>query len=104
MPTENPETPTAPTEPQFEYVEAREGIHNIYANHLQALWTPSGVRIKYGELINIGGSIEQRVLTIEDRAAVTLSWTQAKYLHTVLTDIIGRYEVLNGEIIVPKVP
>ncbi|MEO8657229.1 MAG: DUF3467 domain-containing protein [Bryobacteraceae bacterium] len=104
MSNENSETPNAPIEPRFEYIEAREGVHNVYSNHLQALWTTDGVRIRYGELIKISGEPSERLFTIEDRAAITLAWTQAKYLHAVLSDIISRYEALNGEIKPPTVP
>lgn len=105
MPEEQPQTTSSKDKPQFEYVESREGLQNIYSNHLQALWTPSDVRIRFGELIRITNAEDgPRVFTIEDRAAVTLSWTQAKYLHNVLAKIIDDYEKLNGELKVPEIP
>ena len=90
---------------KFHFVEARNGLYNVYANNIHALWTNHDVRIKFGELIKIteASSNSPRVFTVEERASVTMAWTEAKFLANMLAGIVSQFEELNGEIKTPTI-
>jgi len=102
MTTKQPESP----EIKFDMVESRHGVYNVYSNNINALYTAHDVRIRFAELIKITEATESspRVFTVEERVAVTLAWTEAKVLLNILSDIVGKFERLNGEIKTPAVP
>jgi hypothetical protein len=91
---------------KIEPVEAPGGIFHTYANHVLANWTPYDVRIRFGEGYRLPElTPEQRpTMRIEERVSVTLSWTEAKVLRDILTDVIEKFEKLNGKITTPKIP
>ena len=95
-----------PDAPKFDMVESRQGVQNIYANNVQAHWTPHDVRVRFGELIKITEATSEapRVFTVEERVAVTLAWGEAKILRDILSELIGQFEQLNGEIKTPQIP
>ena len=94
------------SEPVSEFVEPRDGVQRIYSNHLNALWTPYDVSIKFSRLTNITEAIDTspRKHTYEELALVTVAWTEAKMLALMLSDIVKRYEELNGELKIGKLP
>ena len=93
-------------EPKYEFIQPRDGIHNIYANHVNAMWTAHDVRITFGELVKLTESVSKspRVFTVEDRVAVTMAWTEAKLMNNMLSEILASFESKNGEIKLPVVP
>jgi hypothetical protein len=97
-----------PTEQQSvqDFIEPRIGTQRFYANHINALWTPHDVSVKFSCLTKITDPPETpvRKQTYEEVAVVTLAWTETKALLLILTDIVGRYEELNGEIKTGSIP
>ncbi len=96
-----PSQPEQPPAPKFTFVEPRNGIYNIYANHVGLNWTAYDVRIKFGTLIRVTAEGEY---IVEEPVAVNMSWPEAKVLLNILKDTIDRFEKLNGEISSPKIP
>ena len=92
----------APSQPdrKLEFVEPQDGVFTTYANNLQVGWTAFDVRLLFGEVVDV----DEKTVTIEQRAHVTLSWLEAKTLHSLLSGLIERYEEGNGPIAQPKVP
>ena len=91
----------------WEYAQPKDGTAFIYGNHILLDWTINDVHIRISEL-----SVtpiyrtppNQKILKLEERAAVTLTWGTAKYLMGELQAVIKKYEEINGEIKVPQVP
>jgi hypothetical protein len=98
MPPEN----TLPS--KVTWIEPKSGVFTAYANYVNALWTPHDIKLKFGELSKIMESGTNREFIVEEWADITLAWSEAKMLLTMLADIIARYEALNGEIKTPQVP
>ena len=65
--------------PKYEFIQPRDGIHNIYSNHVNAVWTAHDIRITFGELVKLTEATNKspRVFTVEDRVGVTMAWTEA---------------------------
>jgi hypothetical protein len=97
---------TEKSEPVSRFVEPRDGVQRLYSNHLNALWTPYDVSIKFSLLTNIAEATDKspRTHTYEELALVTVAWTEAKMLAAMLSDIVRRYEELNGEIKIGDIP
>jgi len=91
--------------PAQTWVEPKHGTYNAYANFVNALWTPHDIKLKFGELTKMVESPDStKTFIIEEQASITLTWSEAKILQGMLSDIIGRFEKLNGEITTPKIP
>jgi hypothetical protein len=82
-----------------------------YSNETSLMWRHDDVRIAFGQSIPAKGNpfvskgpthgavqIQQVNLSLEERVAVTISWSHAKFVHQLLGDAIKRFEDLNGEI------
>lgn len=82
----------------------REDSAEIYSNMFFLNWSLVDVRIRFGEMIPIGTSPEGSKVNyvIEENAAVTMSWAQAKALKDSLIDAVTRYENTNGAIDLQK--
>lgn len=93
-----PETPV-----KFEWVKRKEGTPEIYSNYVNASWTLFDVRITLGQLVplDVGSNTG---FVVEERAAVTVAWPEAKVLRDALVDLVSRYEKVNGEIKPLKLP
>jgi hypothetical protein len=89
----------------FSWIESEEGVCEAYSNFIHMNWTLYDVRIKFGQIIP---HPEQQpgaaVWAISDQAALTIPWGQAKVLRGMLDEAVSKYEALNGEITVPKLP
>lgn len=85
----------------LKFVEPKEGIKRVYANHIQISQTPDDIRVLFGELIHVS---EQGVITIEDRAAITMAWSEAKRAVQFLQSVISAFEKQNGAIRTPTLP
>jgi hypothetical protein len=83
------------------WIKSPSGVTEIYANAAHITWTLDDLRIRLGQIIdspetpNPGPSF---LGATEERAAVTLSWRNAKLLRDNLSSIIEGYETVNGEI------
>ena len=76
---------------------SRDGSHHeIYSNYLHASWTLFDVRVQLGQLVPARDRPKDFV--VEEKAAVTISWSQAKNLRDLLADLVASYEETNGEI------
>src|SRR4051794_1847215 len=91
----------------WEFAQPKDGTASVYGNHIVLDWTISDLHIRIGELsVNplYRTAPDQKTLRLEERAFVTVTWGTAKYLMGELQGAIKRYEELNGEITVPKLP
>ena len=88
------------------FVEPANGMLRIYGNQFTLDWTASDIRIRFAEL-NVEPTVKTpgiKMVKIEERASVTITWANAKYLRDALADAIVRYENVNGEIKTPLLP
>jgi hypothetical protein len=88
--------------------EPEDGVFETYANVVNLNWTLHDVRIRFAELIQVPDddrpTWENQHGVLLERAAVTVSWHQAKYLRDVLDGIVKNYEEINGELKALKLP
>jgi hypothetical protein len=88
--------------------EPEDGVFLAYSNMVNADWTLTDFRLRFGELIHVPNDEDptwpnQRAVILE-RVAVTMPWHQAKYLATLLSAVIKNYEEINGELKPLKLP
>src|ERR1035437_4431652 len=92
--------------PAPEWIPSPNGVHEIYTNFLHSNWSLYDVRVRLGQLIpdpkNANASVSKWV--VEERAAVTFAWAEAKVLSDLLVKLIAKYEEVNGEIKPLKLP
>jgi hypothetical protein len=89
----------------FMWIEPEEGICDVYSNFVHMNWTLFDVRVRFGQIVpHPEQQPESAVWAINEWAAVTMPWGQAKALRDMLMDAIKRYEDTNGEITIPKLP
>jgi hypothetical protein len=87
--------------PPIEWVEARNGIFEMYVNLAHITWSVDDVRIRLAQMVpspqtrNPGAKY---VTMAEERAAITLTWRNAKVFRDNLTAAIANFEKTNGEI------
>jgi hypothetical protein len=93
-----PETPV-----KFEWIKRKEGTPEIYCNYVTASWTLFDVRIVAGQLVPKDNAAHAGFV-VEERAAITVAWAEAKVLRDALIDLVARYEKTNGEIGTLKLP
>ena len=80
----------------FEWVPSKTPIPEIYSNYIHTSWSLFDVRILFGQLKAEFGNSQHFV--VEERAAASLAWAQAKALAKLLTKMVEKYEEKNGEI------
>lgn len=100
-----PEQPPANETPAFELREHKAGIYEIYTNSIDICWGCHDVRLRLGRLVPADGgygSAKPLRIIVEQTAAVTMAWNEAKLLRDMLIDAIERYELANGELQWPK--
>jgi len=85
----------------FKWVRPSEGVFESYANQTNLSWSLDDVRLRFAQ---IGESEESLTpgsafvpINIE-KAAITISWRNAKILHAQLGQVISNHEKVNGEI------
>jgi len=96
---------TKPDKPAnvYKWIMARDGsVHELYSNYAHISWTLFDVRVRLGKLIP--SEAEKEKFVVEEQAAVTCSWHQAKHLRNMLTQLIDSFEKVNGEIKPLKLP
>ena len=91
------EAPTA----RLPWVKSPKGIAEIYANSIHITWSLDDIRIRLGQIVdnpetpNPGKDFRG---AIEERAAITFTWRNAKLAILDLARAIQNYEKVNGEI------
>jgi len=77
----------------------RNDFAEVYSNHYFLNWSTSDLRIRFGQMIPVNTDAAAKVnYVVEEKAAVTMSWAQAKALKDTLNDVVTRFEGANGEI------
>jgi hypothetical protein len=88
-------------QPMMPWIKSSAGVAEIYTNRIHATWSVDDVRMRLGQVVdspqtpNPGMGFHG---AIEERAAVTFSWRNAKLLRDQLTQMVESYEKVNGEI------
>jgi hypothetical protein len=87
-------------------VQSPDGVHHIYANSISIGITGYDVTIWLSKLVRLLQLPQDEPTNqMETRATVTLAWPEAKFLRNALSDVIEKFEKLNGEINpTPKIP
>ena len=86
--------------PNAKWVKSPLGVAEYYINTSLVMWSLDDVRFRLGQLINgeDNSSKEDFTAVAQERAAVTMSWRNAKLLRNQITQLIKLYEDANGEI------
>jgi hypothetical protein len=84
-----------------EFRDHKDGVCEIYSNFADICWGPNDVYLRLCHLVLDTQAPPDRFV-VEVRAAVNMSWAQAKLLRAMLTDAIERYEIANGELNWPQ--
>jgi hypothetical protein len=87
--------------PKTPWVKAPDGVPEYYANMANIMWSLDDVRLRLGQLVESPESNDSPSTfksMAQERAAVTMSWRNAKILATQLTQIVENYERVNGKI------
>jgi hypothetical protein len=103
------DTAHAPTKPKIAasvpWIRSERGVCEIYANSIHVNWTTYDVRLRFGQLLaDPEKSPDVAGWVVDDRAAITLSWNEAKYLRNLLHGLIKDYEAKNGKLVIPQMP
>jgi hypothetical protein len=91
--------PNPQTEPSALEVITQEppgGTQYFHTDYVLLHWSLFDVKVRFGELVK--HDIATKTSTVCDRAVVTMSWGEAKFLTSLLQQAISRYEQANGEI------
>jgi hypothetical protein len=83
---------------KFEWIKPQERIPEIYGNFYNVSWTLFDVRVQIGQLIPKVTGEPDKGFFVEERAAITFAWPEAKALRDGLVELVARYEEANGEI------
>ena len=87
--------------PPIHWIEAPDGVYEIYANMANITWSLDDLRIRLAQLVphpEVRDPGDKYVTVAEERAAVTLTWRNAKLLRDHLTAVIENFEKTNWEI------
>ncbi len=99
------EKPTSEEAVPFDWITPEEGVCEVYSNYLHLNWTLFDVRIRFGQVVaDPRRPPHLASWVIDEGAAITMPWAHAKFLRDTLNTAIQRYENLNGEITLPKMP
>jgi hypothetical protein len=86
--------------PTAKWAKSPLGVAEYYVNTSLVMWSLDDVRFRLGQLVNAhdNSSLEDFTAVAQERAAVTMSWRNAKVLRNQLIELIKIYEEVNGEI------
>ncbi len=86
--------------PPIFWIKSPTGTAEYYANMSHVMWSLDDVRVRLGQLIEAQDSDPTRpfIPVAQERAAVTMSWRNAKLLAKQLAALVESYENVNGEI------
>jgi hypothetical protein len=82
----------------FPLVKPDEGIFQVYSNYIDASWTLFDVTLRFAQIVPLPMQGNEPRFEAEENVRVTVAWPEAKFLATMLVDLIARYEKVNGEI------
>ena len=92
---------------QVTVVQQPGGVYRAYSNHINVSWTSNDVRLEFNDLtrqsVMVPSESDVPTNRIEQLASIALAWSQAKVLHSMLGDMLHRFEEINGEINVPEI-
>jgi hypothetical protein len=106
MHSESKDAPSTDTQQVVvEVVHPPGGFHELYANYTYLTFTRHDVRMLFAQLYRLP-QVKSDVPTnrIEERAAITLAWSEAKAFAESLVATIALFESVNGEIKGPNLP
>jgi hypothetical protein len=86
---------------KLSWIKSACGVAEIYANSIHTTWSLDDVRIRFGQVVDSPETPtpgEKFIGVVEERAAVTFAWRNAKQLRDQLTRVISAFESANGEI------
>ncbi len=88
------------TEVTIEVVEQPGGIYQVYANHVIVSYTGHDVLVNFSQLRRLPEikASDMPTSRVEQRAAVTMAWSEAKALRDLLTGVIQLFESANGQV------
>jgi hypothetical protein len=91
--------------PDFEWIAPEDGVYEAYSNIVHVNWSPFDVRIRFGQLIADPRTSPQKAKwVVDERAAITMAWNEAKYLRDLLHGIVKDYEAKNAKLVTPILP
>lgn len=93
---DNTKTPSG--NPQSDKWIRREDSAEVYSNLYFVNWSRTDLRIRFGQMIPTNDTSTKVSFVVEEKAAVTMSWAQAKALRDSLNDAVERFEKTNGVI------
>jgi hypothetical protein len=100
---EKKESPAA--DQPIPWVSVPDGVEDVYANYVQLNWTLYDVRMRFGQIIPHPQDPPERARwAVLESVAVAVPWGQAKLLRDLLSQVIQKYEEINGPIVIPKLP
>ncbi len=87
-------------------VQQAGGMYHTYSNHVSLSWTAHDVKVEFADITRLPEFMPSDIPTnrIEQRATISMSWSEVKSLLGSLGELINRFESVNGEIKQPKVP
>jgi hypothetical protein len=90
----------------IEWIAPDEGVVDCYANFVYANWTTYDVRVRFGQVTVVPNAktAEESKWIVNEKAAVTMTFHEAKHLRNLLHSIIKDYESKNGELKTPQMP
>jgi hypothetical protein len=87
--------------PPIHWIESPEGVFEVYANLAHITWSLDDLRIRLAQLVpspETRDPGDEYTAIAEERAAITLTWRNAKIFRDQLSDVIKRFEDDNWEI------
>lgn len=87
--------------PNVKWVRSPEGVFETYANQTHLSWSLDDVRLRFAQIGESDESLTPGATFVAvnvEKAAITLSWRNAKILHAQLAQVISNYERVNGDI------
>lgn len=87
--------------PKLEWVRSPQGVFEFYSNVIHLTWSFDDVRVRLARITPSSETLTPGrpfISVAEERAAISLSWRNAKVLSIELAKLIQSYEKANGEI------
>jgi hypothetical protein len=93
------ETTSTPFPSEIEIEAPEEGTFYCYSNIFNLAWSAQDLKLQFCELMDDSTKFPSGFTPrLERLAIVTVSWTQAKEIARMLTQIVAKYEELNGPV------
>jgi hypothetical protein len=87
-----------PVPQSIEFVEPKDGLMFVYANHVQIGQSVFDIRFAFGEILGA----EKGKARILNKINVTMTWFEAKVFNALLSKVLETYESVNGPLTPPK--